>query len=144
MDKGPATRINTGDEIPGLIAGPVTIQDIVEWCGAEGDYLSMHYDPDAARAAGLPGCVIQGTYKYGLLGKMVTDWAGTGGVLKKIGVRYVGMDFPGDTLTCRGRVTARYAAADGHHVELEVWTENQRGERNTLGTASVTLGPLPT
>lgn len=131
--------INISDEIPRLVVGPVTIQDLVEWCGAEEDYLNIHYDEAAAKATGLPGCVIQGTFKYCLLGRMVTDWLGERGTLRRIGVSYRTMDFPGDTLTCRGKVTNKYVKDGENYIELEIWTENQRGEKTTPGTAVVTL-----
>ena len=131
-------QVAIGDEIPGLVVGPVTLQDVVEWCGAENDYLNIHYDEVAAKASGLPGCVIQGTYKFGMLGKMVTHWLGESGTLKRIGVKYRGMDFPGDRLTCRGKITNKYIKHNQNYVELELWTENQRGEKTVEGTAIVT------
>ena len=140
ISRGPAFEdVNAGDEIPRLVVGPVTLQGVVEWCGAEEDYLSIHYDEAAAKATGLPGCIIQGYFKCGLLGRMLTDWLGEGGTLKKIGVSYRGMDFPGDTLTCRGRVTNKYVKEGENYVELDIWTENQRGEKTTPGTAVVAL-----
>lgn len=139
ISKGPASEdVNVGDEIPRLVVGPITIQDLVEWCGAEEDYLNIHYDEAAAKAAGLPGCVIQGYFKCGMLGRMLTDWLGERGTLKKIAVSYRGMDFPGDTLTCCGKVTNKYVQEDENYIELEIWTENQRGEKTTPGTAVVT------
>jgi len=87
---------------------------------------------------GLPGCVIQGYFKCGMLGRMLTDWLGERGTLKKIAVSYRGMDFPGDTLTCCGKVTNKYVQEDENYIELEIWTENQRGEKTTPGTAVVT------
>lgn len=132
-------EVNVGDEIPRLVVGPVTIQDLAEWCGAEEDYLNIHYDEAAAKATGLPGCIIQGAFKCGMLGRMVTDWLGESGTLRRISVSYRGMDFPGDMLTCRGKITNSYAKDGENYIEFELWTENQRGERTTQGTAVVTL-----
>jgi len=138
--KSPAFQdINVGQEIPSLTAGPVTLQDLAEWCGAEEDYLDIHYDQAAAKAAGLPGCVVQGTFKCALLGKMVTDWLGESGTLRKVQTSYRGMDFPGDIITCRGVVTDKYADGEEQYFELELWTENQRGEKTTLGSAVVSV-----
>lgn len=130
-------QVTIGDEIPSLLVGPVTLQDVAEWCGAENDYLNIHYDEAAAKASGLPGCVIQGTYKLGMLGKTVTDWIGEAATLRRIGVRYRGIDCPGDTLTCRGRITNKYIKDNENCIELELWTENQRGEKTVVGTAIV-------
>jgi acyl dehydratase len=44
-----------------------------------------------------------------------------------------------DTVTCRGRVVAKSSKDDAHLVELEVWAENQRGEKVVSGRATVGL-----
>jgi len=74
-----------------------------------------------------------------MLGRMLTDWLGEDGSLKKMGVSYRGMDFPGDTLTCHGKVTNKYVEEGENCVELEIWTAHQRGDKTTPGTAVVTL-----
>ena len=52
ISKGPAFEdVSVGDEIPRLAVAPVTLQDLVEWCGVEEDYLNIHYDEAAAKAA---------------------------------------------------------------------------------------------
>ena len=109
ISNGPAFEdVNVGDEIPRLVVGPVTLQDLVEWCGAEEDYLNIHYDEAAALAAALPGCFIQGCFKCRMLGQMLTDWLAEDRSLKKMGGSYREMGFPGDTLTCHGKVTNKY------------------------------------
>ena len=38
ISKDPALKdVKVGDEIPRLVVGPVTLQDLVEWYGAEGE-----------------------------------------------------------------------------------------------------------
>ena len=44
-----------------------------------------------------------------------------------------------DTVTCRGRVVAKSSKDDAHLVELEIWAENQRGEKVVSGRATVGL-----
>ncbi|MDP2953070.1 MAG: MaoC/PaaZ C-terminal domain-containing protein [Chloroflexota bacterium] len=131
--------VKVGDEVPRMVKGPITLQDLVEWCSAEEDYNPIHYDEAYAKKSGLPGTVIQGWFKYGLMGVMLTDWLGEAGTLKKLGISYRGLDYPGDTLTFRGKVTGKSAKGQEKVVELEVWVENQRGEKTTPGTATVTL-----
>jgi acyl dehydratase len=47
----------------------------------------------------------------------------------------------GDVITCRGRVLEKRPAGAGgdHDVELELWAENQKGEKVVTGRATVTL-----
>jgi acyl-coenzyme A thioesterase PaaI-like protein len=44
---------------------------------------------------------------------------------------------PGDILTCRGRVKERTTRDAVVQLQLEVWAENQRAERVTIGEAEV-------
>jgi hypothetical protein len=48
----------------------------------------------------------------------------------------------GDVITCGDNVLERRPAraAGDHDVELELWAENQKGEKVVTGRATVTLG----
>ena len=74
----------------------------------------------------------------GFVAQAVTDWAGAGAV-RKLGVRFAGLVRLKDTVTCRGRVLAKSSKDDVHTVELEVWAENQKGEKVVTGRATVAL-----
>jgi acyl dehydratase len=133
-----ATRsaIAVGDELPPLTKGPVTRQHLAEWCAAENDYYAIHYDEQAAKAMGLPGSPVQGTYKYALLGQLIARWLGEAGVLTRIDCTYRGLTLAGETLTARGRVTA---VATNGTVELSLLVENERGEVSSTGSATVCI-----
>jgi len=49
------------------------------------------------------------------------------------------MDVPDQDIIVRGKVTKKYIKDGDNHVELEVWTENPKGENTTPGTAVVVL-----
>ena len=133
-------ELRTGQELPALIKGPVTRQMLVEWCAAENDYYHLHYDERVAAAMNLPGPPIQGTFRYALLGQMIRRWAGRDAVLERIGVDYRGLDLEGDTISACGTVRRIEQTDTGVRVELDIWIENQKGERSTQGTASVRFG----
>jgi acyl dehydratase len=59
--------------------------------------------------------------------------------VRRLSVRFNEMVRPGDTLTCRGRVKERTTSDAVSRLRLEVWTENQRAERVTIGEAEVQL-----
>jgi hypothetical protein len=88
---------------------------------------------------GLPGVIIHGALKNAFLAQLMTDWIGEDGTLKKLGIQYRGMDVPGDTLTCKGRVTKKYVQDGLHYVDCEIWLENGKGEKTTPGSATVVL-----
>ena len=126
--------LEVGDEIPELVKHPTTRQ-LVQYAGASGDFYEIHYDQDYARGVALPGVILHGLLKAAYLGQLVTDWLGDRGTLRSLEVSYRGIDVPGKPYRCRGRITK----VDGPTAELEVWGETEKGERTTLGTATVQL-----
>lgn len=129
-----ATALKVGDEIPELVKHPTTRQ-LVQYAGAQGDFYEIHYDQDFARGVGLPGVILHGLLKAAFLGQLVTDWLGDGGTLKAFEVSYRGIDVPGKPYRCRGKITK----VEGKDVELEVWGEDEQGQKTTLGTATVEM-----
>ena len=130
--------VSEGMELPSLVKRPTTRQ-LVKYAGASGDFYEIHYDKDFAQSAGLSGVILHGALKNAFLSQLITDWIGEQGTLKKLGCQYRGMDVPGDTLTCKGRVTRKYTHGDEFLVDCEIWLENGQGERTTRGWATVAL-----
>jgi len=126
------------DEITPLVKQPTTTQ-LVMWAGASGDYNPIHYDKDYALKQGLPGVIVHGQLAGCFLGQMLTDWIGGEGSLKKLSLTYRGMNFPGETLTCKGTVTKKYIDGGQHFVACNIWAENPKGEKTLTGTAIVVL-----
>jgi len=126
--------VKVGDEIPELVKHPTTRQ-LVQYAGASGDFYEIHYDQDFARSVSLPGVILHGLLKAGYLGQLLTDWVGDRGALRSFEVSYRGVDVPGKPYRCRGRITK----VDGKNVELDVWGEDENGQKTTLGTATVEL-----
>ena len=130
--------IEVGMEIPPLVKNPTTAQ-LVRWAGASGDFYELHYDKDFAQRAGMPGVLVHGQLKWQFLIQMITDWIGVYGTIMKIDCRYTGMDFPGDTLTCNGRVVKKFFEKNLHCFECELFLENQRGEKTVSANAVVSV-----
>ena len=74
-----------------------------------------------------------------VLGQMMTDFAGHEGWLRKLAVQYRGMDQPGSKVVCKGKVAKKYAQGRDHMVDCEIWLENAKGEKTTIGSATVIL-----
>ena len=130
--------IAEGDKITPLVKQPTTRQ-LVMYAGASGDYNPIHYDKDYALERGLPGVIVHGQLAGCFLGQMLTDWMGDGGRLKKLSLSYKGMNFPGDTLTCRGTITKKYVEDGRHYIACSIWIEKAGGEKTLTGTAIVAL-----
>jgi acyl dehydratase len=128
-----------GEELPPLVKPELTTQQLVMFAGASYDFYQIHYDKDFAQANGLPTVIAHGLLKMAFLGQFVTDWMGPNGMIRKLGCQYRGMDYPGDVITVRGSIVRKYEENGERLVDLEIWTENQRGEKTTPGQATVAL-----
>ena len=130
--------VRKGDEVTPLVKKPTTRQ-LVMWAGAVGDYLPIHYDQDYARSRGLDGVIVHGQLIGAFLGQLMTDWVGEQGRLRKLSCSYKGMNYPGEAVTLRGKVTKKYVRSGEHFVECNVWAENPKGEKTASGMAVVIL-----
>ena len=130
--------VEVGFELPSLKKDPTT-QQLVKYAGASGDFYQIHYDKDFALKNHLPGVILHGALKNAFLGQLVTDFAGELGWLRKLSVQYRGMDQPGTSVTCKGKVIKKYVDGGNHLVDCEIWLENAQGEKTTPGSATVML-----
>jgi acyl dehydratase len=117
----------------------VTQDQINAYADVSGDHNPIHINPSAARAVGLDGTIAHGMLSMAFVGQMLTDWATAtsdhAGWVARLRVRFQAMVRPGDTLTCHGVLGQR--AND--RQRLDVWIDNQAGERVLTGDADVVL-----
>jgi len=125
-------------DLPSLVKRPTTRQ-LVMWAGASGDYFAIHYDKDFAQSKGLPGVIVHGQLVAGFLGQLIADWIGEQGSFRKLTCNYRGMNFPGEVITCTGKVSKKYVENGEHYVECNIWAENAKGEKTVTGKAILTL-----
>lgn len=130
--------VHVGDELPALAKAPVDRVQLARYAGASGDFNPIHVDEVYARGIGMPSVYAPGMLVMGFLGQLVSDWA-RGAQLRRYGVRFVKMVWPGDTVVCKGRVTDRYGENGRYFAELELWAENQKGELVMKGQSQIQL-----
>jgi acyl dehydratase len=133
-----AEDVNVGQALPELVKGPIQQIQLTRYAGASGDFNPIHQDDEFAKAAGMGGVFGHGMLTMGFVAQAVTDWAGAGTV-RKIGVRFQGLVRLKDVITARGRVLDKSSKNGTHLVELELWAENQKGEKVVTGKATVAL-----
>ncbi|MDC0708849.1 MaoC family dehydratase [Stigmatella sp. ncwal1] len=130
--------IRVGDELPALAKAPVDRVQLSRYAGASGDYNPVHVDELYAKSVGMPSVYAPGMLIMGMLGQLISDWA-RGGQLRRYGVRFIKMVWPGDTVVCKGRVSDRHGSGGRYFVEIDLWAENQRGELLMKGQAAIQL-----
>ena len=99
-----------------------------------GDLAQAYADADKAREAGLPGIIASGTQFEGLLLSHLVDRLGdawyAGGTLDAKIIKSVYVD---DVVT----PVIQVKSINAKEIELDVWCENQRGEKTLVGQARV-------
>jgi acyl dehydratase len=131
--------IKIGDELPKLVVDNVSRSDFVRYAGASGDFVPLHYDQTFVEMAGIPTVFAQGMLTAGLLSHCLTDYVGAGNV-RKFRVRFATRVWPGDTLTCRGKVTNKLDQDGERLIEGELEVVNQKGEAAIKGSFRALAG----
>ncbi|MER6196789.1 MaoC family dehydratase [Streptomyces sp. NPDC001586] len=114
--------MNIGDTLPPLEI-PVTRTLIVAGAIASRDYQDVHHDAALAQEKGSPDVFMNILTTNGLVGRYVTDHLGPHAVLRKVAIRLGAPNYPGDTMTLTGTVTA----VSGNTVEIRVVGANGIG-----------------
>lgn len=158
-----------GERLPSVVKGPLTLVDIMAfYVGRRSAYNPLklaflererhphnvyvsprtgvpvhpaagHLDEEIAHEVGLPGAYDQGWQRANWAGHLVTNWAGDTAFVRRLSHKLVIPNLVGDTTWMHG-VVADKRVEDGEHlVDLELWGETQRQEKNVTGTATVRL-----
>lgn len=125
-----------GDEID--VAGVFHAKDDVRaYARACGIFFPRFTDDEGARREGLPGMITPGNMSMGLISTFLERWAGPGS-LRRLGTTFRGLLLPDRPIRICGVVTQRDETTRA--VEVDVWIENDDGERSVIGTATLILG----
>jgi acyl dehydratase len=159
--------VREGDALPTLLKGPLTLVDIMAFYAGRRQvynplklaflerarhpanvYVSPqtgipvhpaagHLDVEIAHEVGYPDAYDQGWMRVNWAGHLVTNWCGDWAHVRQLNVKNSLPNLLGDLTRYGGRVVERSVDDGEHLVTLELWAENQRGERTTTGTSVV-------
>lgn len=132
--------INRGDEISSLHKGPLTTAHLMRWSSAIENWHKIHYDlPFATGHDGLPGLLVNGSFKQQFIMQFLKDWVGPTGWVWKVNFQFRAMNVVGESLYVWGRVTEMRRMADYGLVDLELGIRDAERKESTPGTAIVAL-----
>ncbi len=125
----------------------VSRESIRLFCDASLDYNPLHLDDDYMKGSfgktQFGGIIMHGMNNFGLITRMLTDWAMPGGAIhRRLETRWIKPVRPGDTIRPSGIVKARQVTAKSRWVTIDVIVRNQSGEPVATGEAMVEF-PLP-
>jgi acyl dehydratase len=98
------SELKQGDSIPELKVTP-DAGLTKRYAEASGDPNPIHTDPEFAKSAGLPGCILHGLWTMAQVARASEDVAGGDPrALKRLEVQFRGMGFPEQEVTVTGTV----------------------------------------
>ncbi len=132
------TRWAVGDALPTLTK-QMTIEKMKTPVWSAGK--PVHYDPEYAQSAGLPGPIATGEMSTSYLSELLTSVFGPAWIAhSRLKSRYLAPVFAGDTVTVGGRITERVEESNRLRIGADVWCENQHGSRTMVGRATALAG----
>lgn len=133
----PYDQLHEGMELPQLVI-PITHKLIVSGAVATQDFIDVHHNAPAARAAAMPDIFMNILTTCGLSARYLSDWAGPQSRLRKLSFRLMAPNVPGDTMIMQGRVSKLEAVEGQNRVSVDFAGRNSRGFHVT---GSATLAP---
>jgi acyl dehydratase len=134
-------EFDVGATLPPFIraAGPHTWN---RYAAVNDEFVGIHMDDAEGQAAGYPGAIGMGNLVWAWMHCAVEQWLGDRGRLEHIECRFKAPTLKGDQVTCTGTVTDCGTDDDGSTVlDLELWAEDQTGNRFAGGRGRVRLTP---
>lgn len=133
--------IETGYRIEGP-EFPVSRESIRAFCDGSLDYNPLHLDDDYMKGSfgktQFGGVIMHGMNNFGLLTRMLTDWAyPLGATHRRLETRWVKPVRPGDVIWPSGTVKNKTKSARAGWIVFDVVVSNQHGEPVATGEAQV-------
>ena len=127
-------EVEVGTELPSK-SYRIQRANLVQYCGASGDFNIIHWNERIAKAVGLPDVIAHGMFTMAEAGRVVTDWLGDPGAVVEYGVRFSApVPVPDDDQGTLLEVTAKVAEKlEGNRVAVDL--DARVGESKVLAKA---------
>jgi hypothetical protein len=102
---------------------------------------NIHTDDAYARSQGLPAAIADGMHSTNWLSAMMADHFGAHYVAHgELRTKFIKPTYANVPITARGQITERTVSANGDiKITLDVWCEDDKGTKLTVGDASVLI-----
>ena len=128
------TSVTIGQDLPALVK-EIPQRRIDAYSGVRPNYI--HSYAAFAKTKGFPAPLAQAMMSTAYVSELMTRFVGAGFVKGgRMAMTFIKPVLAGDTLTVHGVVKERQPEGARTRVVVEVWCENQHGEKTAVGTAS--------
>ena len=130
--------VTVGDELPGFSVELDATQMVLQVSGSQ-DWNIVHHDTEFAKDSGMQGIFYNTGWTTGMLGRLLTDWAGRSGWVEKLSFQMRGMNGTGAVVRAHARVTGKRMEESRALIDLDIYLENDQVGITTPGKATVRL-----
>lgn len=128
--------VSEGDLVGPLVVAP-KLDRVIRFCGLIWNFPPFFYDIEAARAGGMPGTLVPGPLKLGMLTALVEDWLDGRGFVRHVRAAHRRPDITGRPITLTGHVARVYEEDGVRRADLELAVVNEDGQPSCRGFATV-------
>ncbi|MPZ24349.1 MAG: hypothetical protein GEU28_12625 [Dehalococcoidia bacterium] len=107
--------------------------------GMPDSWEEVWFKDKVAQSCGFPAAHETGLQRVAWVGDLLTNWCSDHGFLARLQLRLTRPCINADSTWSMGRVAGKRREGEKYLVDLQVWAENQRGERTAEGVAEVLL-----
>ncbi len=127
-----------GDQLPPLTY-PLTMRQMVLFVSATQAWSPIHHDREEVQRRGWPDIFPGGMSLQACCSRLLMDFVGEEGWLKRFKIRFRRMNHLGATMTVRGKVVRKYVENGEHLLDLDVWIEADQYGVTAPASATVML-----
>lgn len=137
-----ATRI-TKDTPIGFELAPIKKRATIQLMGSRlwGRFNPNHWDPEYARATGLAAPIQTGEMSSAYLAEMCVNHFGAAVFRNaRFVCKYVASTLADEIITTHGVVREKTPKGNGYRFTVDIWCNNEAGEKKTVGWAEFDVG----
>lgn len=137
-----ATRIDKDTPI-GFELAPIKKRATIQLMGSRlwGRFNPNHWDPEYARATGLAAPIQTGEMSSAYLAEMCVNHFGPAAFRNaRFVCKYVASTLADEIITTYGVVREKTPKGNGYRFTVDIWCNNEAGEKKTVGWAEFDVG----
>lgn len=127
--------LQANENLKSLTRGPLTRDQLKAYAHAALDFNPIHLEEEFAKEAGFPSVIVHGMLSMAFLGDLVLlNFPEDKFKLKRFRTRFRKVTFPGDVLTCEGKIKS--ISPEGV-ITVTISAKNQKNEVTSDGDAEI-------